>query len=93
MSKCKTLVMTEDELSSHAAKTKGVEAYVCQELRRHGIPAIGMFRYKGIRTGVLAVKRDPVTRVSTFRWWPSAKDALDDGVVVPDSPKTSEALP
>lgn len=88
MSKCKTVVITRAELMPHVTSQRGVEHFVNLELRRHGIPAIGLFQYKGIRTGVLSVKRDQVTNDTTFKWWPSAKDALDDGVVVPDSPKS-----
>jgi len=79
------VALTNEEMLA----ANNLESLVCNELRRHNIPVIGQFRYQGVRTGVLRVKR--TTTGAEFTWWASAKLALDEGVIVPDSPK-SEAL-
>jgi len=68
-----------------------LEHFICDELRRHSIPVNGHLQFNGVKTGVLRVNHNPNGSV-TFDWWPSAKDAADDGVRVPDSPKTKDIL-
>lgn len=93
MSKRRSVSISAAELSEMPASK--IEGFVCAELRRHGIPVRGMFDFKGVKTGVLRVRRGD-DGSGHFDWWPTTKDALDDGVVVADSPDSQlkeEVLP
>lgn len=91
MSKMRQVVLTKEEILRHATKST-LESFVCQRLREHGIPVRGMFSFKGVKTGVLNVKRLEHGG-GTFKWWPTRQDALDDGVVFDDDTKPNIIMP
>lgn len=81
-----TVTITKQEILHHAQK-QSLEKFVCERLRAHGIPVKGRFSFGGVKTGVFRVKRIDHGG-GEFTWWRTVEDALDDGVVVPDSPES-----
>lgn len=61
---------------------KDVEKNLVQRMRRHGIPVKGMFRFQGVKSGVLRARTVGNRRI--FEWWDSVNHAQDDGVYFGD---------
>lgn len=89
MSKLRRVTFTAEEIKSFGT-TRQLESKVCERLRDHNIPVLGRFHFMGVREGALKVVRLDHGGAE-FLWWPSTKDALDDGVLMPDSPGDSAA--
>lgn len=81
-----SVTITHAELAS--IQSQRWETFINWRLRQHGIPVKGHKIFNGVTTGVLRVQRNE--DAALFDWWPTTKDALDDGVIVPDSPKSRE---